>query len=114
MLEGDFEQTFRRLQNICVKDFVIGIRDNPFLRHWMEAQKTAAFTDFIVVNFHIQPTDAATIEVVDSIVNHLRPKAAGFFIQRGQKKRNEGVLFLMCQDAFLNNLETFRLTVSLF
>ncbi|KAH7698832.1 hypothetical protein AAVH_34068, partial [Aphelenchoides avenae] len=70
ILDGDFAETILRLQHTCIKSFIVGIRDSPFLRYW-NAQETASFT---VVCIDSHPTEVTDYDFLDSIVNHLRPR----------------------------------------
>ncbi|KAH7704032.1 hypothetical protein AAVH_28782 [Aphelenchoides avenae] len=68
--DGDFAEIVRRLQNTCMKDLLVGIRDSPFLCYW-KAQETATFT---VVNIDFSLNYDTDYGVLDSIVKHLRPR----------------------------------------
>ncbi|KAH7708766.1 hypothetical protein AAVH_23983 [Aphelenchoides avenae] len=105
----DFPETFRRLQYTCINTFSVGIRNSPFLRHWMR-RKNAAFT---VVDINFDLTDTKDYDLLDSIVNHLRPKTAGVLVDDSSSyvddpHKNEG-LKLVARGSFLNNLQTCRL-----
>ncbi|KAH7707613.1 hypothetical protein AAVH_25143 [Aphelenchoides avenae] len=109
--EGDFPKTFRCLQNICVKEFIVGIRDSPFLRYW-KAQEAAVFT---VVSIDFDLTDDTDYDVLDSIVNHLRPRTTEDIHVRESSWRENGHnskrLKLLARESFLNNLQTCCLNV---
>ncbi|KAH7725108.1 hypothetical protein AAVH_07386 [Aphelenchoides avenae] len=120
VLDGDFAETFRRLQHSCIKTVLVGIRESPFLRYW-KAQKTARFT---VVTLRLRgfdfgsPTDyeeATDYDVLDSIVNHLRPRTNEHIIVDDsswrENGRNSKYLKVLARDSFLNNLQACRLRV---
>ncbi|KAH7724710.1 hypothetical protein AAVH_07851 [Aphelenchoides avenae] len=108
--DGDFAETFRRLQHTCIKDFNLNIRDSPFLRYW-KAQEAAVFT---VVDIDFSLTDFTHYNVLDSTVNHLRPRAMLFVAGKSSWHENgykSEDLKLLARDSFLNNLQTIRLAV---
>ncbi|KAH7707612.1 hypothetical protein AAVH_25142, partial [Aphelenchoides avenae] len=106
--EGDFAETFRHLQHTCIKEFCVGIRDSPFLRYW----KAHEAADFTVVNIDLAPRDTTDYGVLDSIVNHLRPRTAEVYIKESSwhaNGYNSDYLALLVRDYFLNNLQICRL-----
>ncbi|KAH7708263.1 hypothetical protein AAVH_24484 [Aphelenchoides avenae] len=101
--DGDFAQTFLRLQNVFVKYFNVGIRDSPFLDYW-KSQEAACFA-VERIDFD-SPTE---YDLLDSIVNHLRPRRVYFSDE--EPPFNGEDLKLLARDSFLNNLQICRLTV---
>ncbi|KAH7695119.1 hypothetical protein AAVH_37827 [Aphelenchoides avenae] len=95
-----------RLQNTCVRKFFTGIRDSPFMSYW-KAQEAAACT---VVSIDFYLLGATDYDVLDSIVNHLRPRTTGFSITVNSSRPE--YLALLVRDSFLNNLQTCRLDVN--
>ncbi|KAH7704031.1 hypothetical protein AAVH_28781 [Aphelenchoides avenae] len=106
---GDFPETFRRLRYTCVKKFNVGIRDNPFLCYW-KAQGAAVFT-VVIVDFRL--ADDTDYDVLDSIVNHLRPRTTEevhvWPDSWHEYGHNSEYLKLLDRESFLNNLQTCRL-----
>lgn len=127
--DGDFEETFRRLQRVCIKEFQVWSCDSPFLGYWKAMQETADFTvvrvdckltyDTNDVDWEayydgaeIDPPDTTDYDALDAIVNHLRPKTADFNVKESswqENRHNE----LVSRDSFLNNLETCDVSVSI-
>ncbi|KAH7714944.1 hypothetical protein AAVH_17673 [Aphelenchoides avenae] len=111
VLDGDFEQTFLRLQNTCIKEFRVGIRDSPFLRYW-KAQEAAAFV-VVIIDFNLPKT--TDYGLFDTIVNHLRPTTAHEVLVDDSSWHENGYnsdeLELLTRASFLNNLRTCQLTV---
>lgn len=105
--DGDFAETFRRLQYTCVKFFCVEIHDSPFLRYWNE-QEAASFT---VVSIDVVLVETTDYDLLDSIVNHLRPKTTCVLVWEADSYNSER-LKLLARDAFLNNLQTCGLMVS--
>ncbi|KAH7695671.1 hypothetical protein AAVH_37266, partial [Aphelenchoides avenae] len=111
--EGDlrFSETFRRLQHTCVKEFIVGIRDSPFLRYW-KAQEGAAFT---VVSVELELPGTTDYDVLDSIVNHLRPRTTKPVHVWPESWHENGYnserLKFLARQSFLNNLQTCCLTL---
>lgn len=102
--DGDFAETFRRLQHTCIKEFCFGIHYSPFLRYW-KAQEAAVFT---VVSIYSSDTNDADCGVLDSIMNHLRPRVVHIYAS-APRWHNKGILD---RDSFLQNLQICRLSVS--
>ncbi|KAH7707802.1 hypothetical protein AAVH_24957 [Aphelenchoides avenae] len=92
--EGDFPETFRRLRYTCVTKF----------------KEAAVFTVVIV---HFRLADDTDYDVLDSIVNHLRPRTTVevyLFPDSWHKYgHNRKRLKLLDRESFLNNLQTCRL-----
>lgn len=105
--DGDFEETVRRLQNVRIKYFHFGVRDNAFLRYWV-VQETAAFT-VVSIDFFDRP-EAKDYGLLDAIVNHLRPRTAQF---NDYESSWHELLKFLYRDSFLRNLQTCRLNVSI-
>ncbi|KAH7707804.1 hypothetical protein AAVH_24959 [Aphelenchoides avenae] len=114
-----FEETVRRLQNVCIKDFNFEILDSAFLRYWV-AQETAAFT-VVGIELFDRP-ETKDYGLLDAIVNHLRPRAAQFDVDESSwhnnddelpswHKNKDELLKLLNRDSFLRNLQTCRLNV---
>ncbi|KAH7696509.1 hypothetical protein AAVH_36418, partial [Aphelenchoides avenae] len=103
--DGDFEETVRRLQNVRIKYFHFGVRDNAFLRYWV-VQETAAFT-VVSIDFFDRP-EAKDYGLLDAIVNHLRPRTAQF---NDYESSWHELLKFLYRDSFLRNLQTCRLNV---
>ncbi|KAH7699833.1 hypothetical protein AAVH_33059 [Aphelenchoides avenae] len=101
--DGDFAETFRRLQHTCIKFFRVWFRDSPFLRYW-KAQETAAFAVVDIDYGRPEPTD---YDVLDSIMNHLRPRTTMSFCN----KQSSWHLELLTRASFLNNLQTCSVCV---
>ncbi|KAH7696510.1 hypothetical protein AAVH_36419 [Aphelenchoides avenae] len=110
ILDGDFEATIRHLQNTCIMDFNVGIRGSPFLHYW-NAQEAAAFT---VVSIDFSLAEDTNYGVLDSIVNHLRPRTTGGQMESSLLHLNgySVNLELLARESFLNNLQTCHLDVS--
>ncbi|KAH7678390.1 hypothetical protein AAVH_41711 [Aphelenchoides avenae] len=108
--DGDFADTFRRLQHVCIKNFDVWITDSPFVHYW-KAQEAAVFT---VVSIELYGLGNTDYDVLDSIVNHLRPRAMSFDVgesswhENGYKSED---LKLLARESFLNNLQICRLEV---
>lgn len=113
--DGDFAEIILRLQHTCIEDFCIGISDSPFLRYW-KAHEAASFA-VVSIDFGLtDDTDDTDYDVLDSIVNHLRPRTTeavdveeSFWHENGY---DEEKLELLTRKSFLNNLHTCRLAVS--
>ncbi|KAH7698833.1 hypothetical protein AAVH_34069 [Aphelenchoides avenae] len=118
VLDGDFAETFRRLQHTCIKTVLVGISESPFLSYW-KAQKTASFTVIILrslgFDFGWRTDYEATpdYDVLDSIVDHLRPRTNQHVIIDDSSWRENGhnskYLKALARDSFLNSLQTCRL-----
>ncbi|KAH7707807.1 hypothetical protein AAVH_24962 [Aphelenchoides avenae] len=110
ILDGDFEATIRHLQNTCIMDFNVGIRGSPFLHYW-NAQEAAAFT---VVSIDFSLAEDTNYGVLDSIVNHLRPRTTGGQMESSLLHLNgySVNLELLARESFLNNLQTCHLDVA--
>ncbi|KAH7697303.1 hypothetical protein AAVH_35614, partial [Aphelenchoides avenae] len=104
--DGDFAETFRRLQHTCVKYFHVEIHNSSFMRYWM-AQKTAAFT---VVKIDGVLAEATDYDLLDSVVTHIRPRTM-FVPVWGANSYNGEQLKLLARDAFLNLLQTCGLRI---
>ncbi|KAH7702785.1 hypothetical protein AAVH_30054 [Aphelenchoides avenae] len=102
--DGDFAETFRRLQHTCIKEFCFGISYSPFLRYW-KAQEAAVFT---VVSIYSSHTNDADCGVLNSIMNHLRPRVVHIYAS-ASRWHNKGILD---RDSFLQNLQICRLSVA--
>ncbi|KAH7694618.1 hypothetical protein AAVH_38333, partial [Aphelenchoides avenae] len=111
--DGDFKEIVLRLQNTCIKDFNVGIRDSPFMRYW-KAQEATFFT---VVSVYFDEAEAKDYDVLDSIMSHLRPKAIAddLFQVDGswwqENGDNSEKLQLLARASFLKNLQTCRLAI---
>ncbi|KAH7708179.1 hypothetical protein AAVH_24583, partial [Aphelenchoides avenae] len=103
--DGDSAETVLRLQNTCIKDFTIEIRDSPFLRYLL-AQGAASFN---VVGIHFDELKRTDYDILDSIVNRLRPRTVGSTIMPFSSVAER--LEVLARDSFLNNLQTCRLIV---
>lgn len=109
--DGDFAEIFRRLQNTCTKEVNVGIRDSPFLCYW-KSQETASFS---VVSIDFDLPDDTDYGLLDSIVNHLRPKSTGVYVREYSWQENGRYsedLKVLARDSFLNNVQTCHLDVS--
>ncbi|KAH7704419.1 hypothetical protein AAVH_28395 [Aphelenchoides avenae] len=100
--DGDFGETFFRLQHICVKCFYVGIRGSPFLDYW-KVQEAASFT---AVRIEFDTTTEYAL--LDSIINHLHPRNVSFGHEKPSLIGKD--LKLLDRDSFLNNLQICRLT----
>ncbi|KAH7702068.1 hypothetical protein AAVH_30786, partial [Aphelenchoides avenae] len=113
VLDGDFAEIFLRLQHTCIKKFNFGIRDSAFMRYW-KAQENVAFT---VVRIDFRLTDETDYGVLDSVVNHLRPRTTaevdveeylwydtGYNRDKAKKR-----LELLARESFVNNLQSCSL-----
>ncbi|KAH7695775.1 hypothetical protein AAVH_37163 [Aphelenchoides avenae] len=110
MDDGDVAETFLRLQNTCINFIWAGIRDSAFLRYW-RAQETACFTVVEIGLIGLK----ADYDVIDSIMNHLRPRAMVVHAQGSSWRENgnyDETLHLLDRDSFLNSLQICRLEVS--
>ncbi|KAH7703374.1 hypothetical protein AAVH_29455 [Aphelenchoides avenae] len=108
--DGDFAETFRRLQYTCVKSFCVCIRDSPFLRYW-KAQETVVFT---VVSTAFNLPGTTDYDAFDTIMNHLRPRSMELDVEKSswhENGYNSEYLELLSHDALLKNLQTCRLEV---
>ncbi|KAH7723046.1 hypothetical protein AAVH_09519 [Aphelenchoides avenae] len=108
--DGDFAETFRRLQHTCIKNFNFGIRDSPFMLYW-KSEEAAVFT---VVSIYFDGKEAKDYDVLDTIVNHLRPTTMDVHVKESswnENGYNEEKLELLARESFLNNLQNCRLIV---
>ncbi|KAH7706808.1 hypothetical protein AAVH_16400 [Aphelenchoides avenae] len=106
ILDGDFAETFRRLQHTSIHNFSVGFRDSPFLRYW-KAQEAA---DFVVIWICFRSRETTDYDTFDSIVNHLRPRITGVaIISWCEDGYNSKALKLLARDSVLNHLQTCRL-----
>ncbi|KAH7703640.1 hypothetical protein AAVH_29189 [Aphelenchoides avenae] len=110
MDDGDVADIFFRLQHTCIKHFSVGIRDSPFLRYW-KAQEDAIF---IVERINFCLTDDTDYDVLDSMVNHIRPRTTTEVDVWADSWHEDGVsskyLKVLARDSFLNSLKICRLT----
>ncbi|KAH7721140.1 hypothetical protein AAVH_11376 [Aphelenchoides avenae] len=117
--DGDFAETFRRLQHTCIKYFDVWIVDSPFLRYW-RAQGAAAFT-VVTIYFHIEDLELCVdcpietdYEVFDSIVDHVRPKTT-LIVAEGygwhENAMNNVDMKALARQSLLNTLQTCCLRV---
>lgn len=106
--DGDFAGTFRRLQHVCIRDFRVGISDSPFLRYW-KSQKAAVFA---VERIELDPPEVTDYDLLDSVVNHLRPKTTYDCFSWAECGYGREELKLLARKSFLNNLQTVRSMVS--
>ncbi|KAH7714943.1 hypothetical protein AAVH_17672 [Aphelenchoides avenae] len=109
VVDGDFEQTFLRLQNTCIKEFFVRFRDSPFLRYW-KTRDTAVFT-VVMIKFYL--TNDTDYDLLDSIVDHLRPTTAHEVdVDDSSWHENDNdAMELLARPSFLNNLQTCHLGV---
>ncbi|KAH7707614.1 hypothetical protein AAVH_25144 [Aphelenchoides avenae] len=105
--DGDFAEIVLRLRNTCIKEFMVGIRDSPFLRYW-KTQETA----FTVVSVKLELPETTDYDLLDSIVNHLRPRTTeevqvwpDSWYENGYKSER---VKLLARDSFRNNVHTCR------
>ncbi|KAH7706809.1 hypothetical protein AAVH_16401 [Aphelenchoides avenae] len=132
--EGDFAETVRRLNNTNITNFSVGIRDSPFMRYWKAQGAAACTVENILFRFpdatdynildsimnHLRPlflfgqpymTD---YDVLDSIVKHLRPRATAVIVNESSWRKNgwnSKKLALLSRDTFLKHLRTCWLGV---
>ncbi|KAH7717216.1 hypothetical protein AAVH_15327 [Aphelenchoides avenae] len=105
---GDFAETVRRLEHACITNFSFGVRDSPFFRYW-KAQGSAAFT---VENILFLVPDTMDYGILDSIMNHLRPRATAVIVDESSwRKDGCKKLALLTRDTFLKHLQTCWLAV---
>lgn len=111
--DGDFAETFRRLQNTCIDFFDVWINDSPFMRYWI-AQEAAAFT-VVTIYFNIDIGFSPDYDVFDSIVNHVRPKTT-YVGAEGPSRLEDGMnsehMKLLARKSLLDSLRTCCLRVS--
>ncbi|KAH7700640.1 hypothetical protein AAVH_32237, partial [Aphelenchoides avenae] len=109
IIDGNFADTFHRLQHTCIKVFCVGIRDIPFLRYW-KAQEADAF---VVVSIDFILLETTDYVLLDSIVDHLRPRSTALYARSDSWQENGDrceYLELLARGSFLHNLQTCRLT----
>ncbi|KAH7718044.1 hypothetical protein AAVH_14555 [Aphelenchoides avenae] len=110
--DGDFAETFRRLQNTCIDFFDVWINDSPFMRYWI-AQEAAAFT-VVTIYFNIDIGFSPDYDVFDSIVNHVRPKTT-YVGAEGPSRLEDGMnsehMKLLARKSLLDSLRTCCLRV---
>ncbi|KAH7700937.1 hypothetical protein AAVH_31940, partial [Aphelenchoides avenae] len=110
--EGNFEESFRRLQNTCIEYFYIVMRDSPFLRYW-RAQEVVSCT---VVSIYFDLPTPADYDVCDSIVDRLRPRATEVYVSPDSWNEDDfnynlDKLEALARASFLSSLKTCRLNI---
>ncbi|KAH7691329.1 hypothetical protein AAVH_40157 [Aphelenchoides avenae] len=108
--DGDFAETFGRLQNACIKEFVIGIRDSAFLRYWISQE--AASCTVVSIDFPLHEVAANGTGILDSIMNRLRPRFLADRVEQASWYKygsNSAYTELLARESFVNSLHTCSL-----
>ncbi|KAH7695751.1 hypothetical protein AAVH_22847 [Aphelenchoides avenae] len=108
--DGNFEEAFRRLQNTCINEFFVGIRDSAFLRYWI-SREDASFTVVSIV-FDVADVEDNGTAILDSIINRLRPRTMDTDVEESSWSKydsNSAYTALLARESFVNSLHTCRL-----
>ncbi|KAH7709490.1 hypothetical protein AAVH_23246 [Aphelenchoides avenae] len=113
VMNGDFEELYRRLQNVSIDYFSFDISENRFMQYWRAQQGASNFT---VKDIGFRLRADTDYDTLDCIVNFLHPTEFDS-VSCSSPSSKYGLTGsqwtdLLKRDSFLSTVKTTSLTVS--